>query len=240
MQAQILDQMAQRQTEIPPEVYAKLSVATSDAFRYETITTSVISSFNRHFDQEKLSKVLEWLRLPSTQQMTELERIAQSSGVDAVKAFAEELTQQPPSGARLALLQRLSDATQAPDLLQAMSMAIVGGMTDTAVAETQATPEEVAAAMKAFEAKTGEQFKNALEANVLGSFLFTYRSTSDGELERYVEFWESDLGKWFNELGSESLTSAVREAASRMARALIALAEEQQKKAKAAEAPAAP
>jgi hypothetical protein len=77
-----------------------------------------------------------------------------------------------------------------------------------------------------------EKFKSTLKAqleqpmkqNTLVTFIYVYRSVPDDELKEYINFWNSEEGRWSNKILSQAFLDAMakvgREMGNRLSKAL--------------------
>ncbi len=52
----------------------------------------------------------------------------------------------------------------------------------------------------------------SLGNGVVPSLLYTYRDVTADELKKYIDFWESENGRWFNKITGDSFVEAVVQA----------------------------
>jgi hypothetical protein len=216
---QIDAQMAQRRDELPPAVMAKMRealVASADTGR---LVETAAQTFREAGEPEKLRQVLQWLQRPEVQRITELELAsseAASSGAIVEFLNSDEATKTPPE--RVALIDRLEEATNATDAMMESVLAIVDAMAEWAEA-AQNRPGHREELQREGREQLGRQ-RDMFEQAVMVRMLFTYRALTDDELRAYVEFWESELGRWFSRTGNDALIQAVRIAGGGFAGAL--------------------
>lgn len=203
-------QSVQYQTKMKPEVYTKVRQIMEDAFRSETLYQAVVNYFKDNFDRQKLITVLDWLEFPLTKKMSQLE--VESSSVEAIqemKKFAAGLQNNPPTQERLALVQELDKVVGASDTavgaMLAMYQTLIKTMNPFFPPEEQLKEGQLEEQLN----KAKMQLQSVSKDNTLISFLYTYRSVSDDELRRYIDFYKTDTGSWFTKMANEALIKAV-------------------------------
>ncbi len=223
------DRGDERLAKLSPEERERLRRAIVDAFQPEALRRSAVETVGSTFDQPKLLSAREWLRSPLARAMTQLETAP--SDRQAMEQFVAALEEAPPPEARLALIRRLEEATDATESLLRLSGAMVTGMGSAMETSGTLKPGEFADVVGRKREEYINEHRDEFEATVLAHFLFTYRTVSDTELEPYVQFWESELGRWFNQLAFDALTHAVETASTRMAEGILALVNDAKAKA---------
>ena len=208
----VLAQAPQLPAEWSPQERSAVLRALAQAFRIDTIYPIIKGVFAAEFDAERIAALLRWLRAPGPRRMVELEMYASSPAAAAeLQAFAAGLDRSPPSGARLALVRRLDDATATTE---------IGFETLVAIAQevARATGTERMSVGELENMMRSRADVHAVIADItLVTLLFTYRAVPDGELAAYVATWESDVGRWFSGVWRRAYLQAIQVAARRFA-----------------------
>lgn len=122
-------QVAQRQMEVDPTVYEKLSKIITESYKANTLYQDVVSYFENNFDQSHMLIILEWLKAPLSQKMSRLEvQASTAEDMQEMRNFAAQLQYTPPSQERLALVQRLDEVVGATGLSIEISLASFRGL----------------------------------------------------------------------------------------------------------------
>ncbi len=216
-------QVAQRQMEVDSKVYEKISKIMTESYKAITLYQDVVNYFKNNFNQSYTLIILEWLKLPLSQKMSRLEVQASAEAMQEMRNFAAQLQYTPPKQERLALVQRLDEVVSATDLSIEMNLASFRGLAKaidpTLPPEKRLQPGELEKLCNKMKAQLQLPLKN----NTLVAFLYTYRSVSDEELNTYIDFWESDAGKWFNQISSEAIMEAMVKAAEEVGNQMVLL-----------------
>lgn len=194
-----------RLAELPSDVRARLGQMVAEALSGQTLYPPIVATFKARFNEPKLRAVVEWCKTPLVREISRRE--IQSPTPEQMQEFIEELKQQPPTPQRLTLVHRLNDAIKGTDLIMESSLAVAIGMGSSFVTK----PGELEAGIAQLR-QAQAQNRETFEANVLAALLFAYRTTSDEELEQYVQLWESDSGRWFNQVKLDAFSNALRQA----------------------------
>ncbi len=220
-----LDERDEEETEgLSAEARGRLRQIVAEAFGREAMYQSAVGTFTKWFDQDRFQQILEWLESPLTQKITQVE--VEAPDQEAMEEFVSELRQQRPDPARVDLVKRLDVATGATDLSLEVMHAVMTGMRDISDMPGSAPLADAATVGRTKEldkALYKTQYRSAIQANAVIQFLFVYRNIPDDELAQYVEFWESDLGRWFARVIVEALVDATTTASSRMATRVVML-----------------
>jgi len=200
----------------------RLSPGDRDAFQhlfeaadFEALYGPARDVIRKHFDQQHLSAVKAWLSSPVGRKIIRME--AEPADPETMRGFLGALELEPPPDTRLVLAQRINDAAHVTEAMtQVLSAGLVGmGRVSEAAGELEAGLTEV---QQAF----GER-RDELEAAMLARALFTYRAASDGDLEQYAAFLESDDGQWFSRVTTDAISHAMGQLSEQMAGRLVSL-----------------
>jgi hypothetical protein len=141
--------------------------------------------------------------------------------------FAAQLQSNPPAQKRLALLRRLDKVTGASELLIRMEIAnfrcIFKTINRVLPPEKRLEEAKMEQLCNVRKVQSGPRLKN----RTLAGFLYTYRSISDAELTKYIDFCESDVGQWFNRISGGATMKAMAIAAEEVGRQMAKLLLEQ-------------
>ncbi|MFQ5794400.1 MAG: HEAT repeat domain-containing protein [Candidatus Bipolaricaulia bacterium] len=231
--ARVDAELAQRQTEMNREDYEKIRKIMVESYRYDAVYRAVVDKFTDNFDQIRLLTVLNQLHSPVFQKIFQLETQASTlEAIQEMEKFAAQLQSNPPTQERLALVQRLDEATGTTELSFEMSLAIFRGMVKAfdpiLPPEERKELEELEQLVNDMVNDMRSQLQPLLKNNTWVSFLYTYRSASDEELTQYIDFWESDLGQWFIGVSSAAIIEAMGTAAEEVGTQLVKVLQEQE------------
>jgi hypothetical protein len=174
--------------------------------------------FERNLESARLTKALEWYDSPLGKRITGLELaslIPDGGGT-------LDLENDRPSPRRLDLLRRLDAGGGASDTTVDVTMSIVGSLTrafqPALPAVARLSRSQLEHELTQVRNLTLERIRRACLLNMLSA----YRDLTDGELEQYVRFVESEGGQWYMSVMNGTLLIAVDAAAEATATELAA------------------
>jgi len=191
---QILDEDAR----IDSDARRWLAQTLDVAFSPEAFAQSIRQALLDGYDGDSLSRVLVWYRSALGRKIARLEQAATEPGIaQARKVYLASLENKQPSDYRLVLIFSLDEASRASEGTFAAEKAAVNGW-NRGIEQILSGQErqEVAQTQVALDVFRA-QIRDMVSDDVLREMLYTYREASDVELRAYVEFLESDAGKWF-------------------------------------------
>jgi len=187
--------------------YGSLRATFAKAYAQDAMRADLRQRLENTCEAEKLMAVLEWERGWTALHVMALEEAAQSpESAPGMQRFAADLRANPPAEWRIALARRLDEATGSTVLAYAAFVQpwlAVGKIADAASLETlHADPHKERA---------------ALQNRVLVRLLYTYRELAQSELETFVAWNESELGRWWNRTLQSAALGSYDDAAARYA-----------------------
>lgn len=212
-----------RKPDMTAQQHALLLKILKESYTSEAFYEPIKEEFTKNFDERSVSTLLEWLNSPLAKKMIPLEVQATTpQGQQELKKYAARLQGSKPSQVRMDLVKRLDNARGTSEWMTEM----IFTMTHEVVALTAAAQrQKKEAELKQMRVKMYPLFHTMLQASTLASYLVVYAPVRDSELKAYVEFWESDTGKWFSRNFSHGILNAmfgVTEAMGKKVRALKA------------------
>lgn len=195
---------------VPPETKSRLDAIFDAAHDPATMFADVRSGFLREFDARRGALVNGFLRSPLARTLMQLEDEAQATEAHGeFRAFASRLSSAPRDPARVALLQRLDAAAGQTEMFVTITLSSL--RTSVTLANVALPPNQRRTSEhieKELELLRGRLEPSAKEA-VLAKNLFAYRTVADDDLRRYVEFHDSEMGRWFLDLLNRGLRDAL-------------------------------
>jgi hypothetical protein len=209
--AKFNSELEEKKSTLSADVYEKaykfintdMPALVQESYRPEKFYSGIVENFKDNFDAKKMSDVLNWFRSPLGKKLTQLENEAQfPESLEAKKDFFAQIQSTPIDPQRLKLIYRLDQATGSTkfitDLIMAESIATMQEMRPL-FSDNPITDEKLEEKLKEEVAKRQDMIKNS----TIASFLFTYRAVSDEDIIKYIEFNESESGKWFNQISQQ-------------------------------------
>jgi len=216
--AHIRAQYDARQTTLKAEDKTRVARILTNAFRPDVLYSAVRGAFRSNYDPQRLGFVLAQLRSPLFRRIAALELAASEPGAKQdLERFALGLQGDIPKPARVALVQRHEAAMRSAELQIEMAVVAFQAVSRSLEPVLSTAQRPTGRETDAAERKLRGQ-QDALTRAALVRWLYTYRSLSDEELATYVEFGESDPGRWFVTTQRQGLLDAMRVAMASAAR----------------------
>lgn len=226
MAERVRDEYSQHKDRIEPDFYETGSKIINDAYSQDALYGAVTEYFQDNFDQKQIAAVIDFLSSALAKKVSALdEKVSGSVTVAEMQKFADTLPDRPPSTQRLLLIKELDRAVEASDTQVVMTTALFKSI---AQAIGPILPPD-----KRFQKGELEKIVDAMrtqlrlllnERNIVSiSFLYTYQSLSDEELQQYITFWNSPAGKWYNKITNDAFALALSRAGQNANRQCLAL-----------------
>ena len=220
--AHIKLQLESRQTALKPPDQARATKILADAFRPEVLYNAVREAFRSNYDPQRMGVVMAQLRTPLFKKIVARELAAGEPAAKAdLEVFAQALGRDVPTPARVDLVRRQEAIVRSAALQIDMSViafkAVLRALEPAVPAEKRPTAREIDFAEQTLRAQ-----QDPLNRAALIRALYAYRTLSDEELTTYVEFSESDAGRWFVAAQRKGLLDAMRIAMDAAARQMTA------------------
>jgi hypothetical protein len=210
--SRISEEYAQHKTRIDEQAYKTAAGVISDSYKEDKLYITVKKYFENNYNYKYLNEVKDFLNSPFSERVFTLEEKSDEGSIKELKKFGKSLEVNPPPEARIALIKQLDTAVGATNLqiesMVAMYKGIARAVDPLVSPDKRLMPGELEKVSEAMRKELKDILKNVVSV----SFLYTYQSLSDEELKRYIQFWTSDAGKWFNGTYSEAVAAAMKEA----------------------------
>ena len=203
---------------LEPQVNSSLSKAFNQSFASATVRKDVLAVIQAHYDDKQGAAYLQRLQSPLSKKIAELERRTNEAGNrDDFAAFAQALKTKPAPARRIKQIERLDKATHITDfgvdLQAALFKAVFTAVNPVMDEEMRVGDSEMEKMVK----EVRHSFSGAYKEGTQISYLYTFRSLSDQELEEYIKLCESSDYRWGVQLLGNAMISALNQAAERAA-----------------------
>ena len=153
---------------------------------------------------------LGWLSSPLGRRVTQLEEEHSTpEAYQAMQAWAQSLKEPPPE-ARMDLIRRFDEAVGITEFtvtsIKHTQLAMVAALTATQPAAKQRAAFDNVTQM--FELRRPELLRNVTQ-QTLPHMLYIYRSLSDADLQRYIAYAASPVGKRYHAASKAALDDAI-------------------------------
>jgi hypothetical protein len=202
-----LVQANQQFQNLSEEKLALVSSLLAEVFAATVMIESARDVMQANMSDKDILAVLTWLDSPFGTRLTKLEEDATSvSAYQEMQAMADQLM---GDAGRVALIKRLDSAARATESGIATTLdsqsAMVLALTATMPMEQRPSVEDTTRMVN----QGKEQVLPYVEQQVILSFLYTYRTLTNAEVERYIVFFQSELGKKYNDVVIQGQHDAV-------------------------------
>ena len=206
---------------LPERYYKYLLPLARDAYNAHKIRRDLLQRIEKNLDATCIEAILSWLRSPQGRKITIAEEAASTpEGIQRMQAFAAQLQTYPTSLRRLQLVKRLDKATNSTELMIDMATITVHGVMKELNAILPSAQRVDHYTLEQQMNTQRSQMRRSFQNVCIVSSLYTYQSLSDDELERYVEFAESNFGRRYHQTIFQEFKNIQSEAASYVGRAL--------------------
>ncbi len=222
--AGLAKQIAAQATAIPADDRDLLVALAAAAFDREAMQREGLAELRSRMDTSKAEAALRWLDGELGRRIIRADEGASSpESLAQMEAFARSLGSDPPSEERLALVQRLDEASGASELTAGM-MEMMTLSTGRAVQPAVRSARSAELLEEQLEAQLPLLRKAARNMTLIG-MLFGYRGLSDADLTAYVSFLESPDGEWYVASTNGALAATMKAASQRFAIGLTGILE---------------
>ncbi|HSE60122.1 MAG TPA: hypothetical protein VLA99_15590 [Nitrospiraceae bacterium] len=203
----------------------------TQAFDADQIERRVTAKVSKDLSKETAGKIAAWLQSDLGRKISALEErgwTASAKQIEPVvaqleKIDLEKLEKDAPQTVRLKLIRRLDHSTNATETLVDLSEASAFG---AATVLDAARPVDQRLGIDRVRVQIDQdrpKLRMQSQRITTATFLLTYETLTDAELERYVEFLESDPGREYLATAHDALKDALYEASETMNHGLSAL-----------------
>lgn len=172
---------------------------------------TIVHAYQQQFDEQKLLALVGLLQQPVIQKMVALQQAnALTEHEPEFRDFLLRIAQSPAPENRVALVRAL---------VRSGSVEVWNPMA-TYLAEKGAQVTEKGILALEPNSNGLPEFARKYAGSIVGQpfkaspyFLFVFRSASDEDLDRYLQFLSSDIGKWFIQVDRSAWAAAITESA---------------------------
>jgi hypothetical protein len=208
---------------LPPAQGQALESAVRREFGADALQRAVEMHLERAYQPQQAARVLQWLRSPTGRRIARLDlAAARPEGTAALERYARNLASDPPPVPRVSLIRQLDAATGMTDFT--VDAALTSALA-TALGANGALPPDKRGAESDIRAAVEAQrdaLRPEIEMMITTSMLYSYQSLGDGELRSYIDFSNSEAGRWFHESVKRALLNTLEGASTRVGRAVAA------------------
>lgn len=166
--------------------------AVAGALKGQKILEVVRSELSKGLSTSDLATLKQFYDDAFIKRVTDLERaMDRPDAMAQVEQYARGLQSSPPPASRVALIQRLDQKVGASEFALAFAGASIKGMADAINRTFDKQHQATQATLDRRVESELDQLRQPMANVMMVSLLFTYRSLTDKELERYVAAYDS-------------------------------------------------
>ncbi len=197
----------QSQQPIPPDVFENLKQAVLASFRADSMLEKIQQNIEKNLNTYDVEAILQWLTSPLGEKITKLEVAAStSSAYETITSMKDELLKDTARVKKIRKLDAAIKATESSvDLALNTQIAVASSMAAAFAPDDPALFDQI---VKSTEAGR-KQLETVVKEQTLVSLLYTYRTLKDDEIDKYIDFASSDLGRRYQAVMNDGLNSGV-------------------------------
>jgi uncharacterized membrane protein YccC len=195
---------------LPREVLSAMRASLPQAFATAGLKETMLSELAAKLTAQDIKDVLQWLDSPLGRKCTQLEEAASTAEAQAeMMEHSAELRDSPPTPERLKALREFDAAVQgtqsAVDMAINTQVAVALAINATFPAERRMPLEEISRELE----KNRPILEATVRSEVLISQIYTYKSLTEAELQRYTEFAKSPSGSKYQSAAMNGFKKAI-------------------------------
>jgi hypothetical protein len=216
------DEGGEGESQQPQAQRERIKKLIGEAFAPEKLKEAIGRELEAKLSQADLQAIVKWLDSPLIKKCTQLEIAAATpEASEEIEAYTVQLKGNPASPSRMQLARRFDSVQRATKstatVILGMQLASISALVAMLPHEKQVPFGELV--------KVAEKQRPALEVSmrplVRAQILYTYRSLSNAELNRYIREMGTGPGKKFYAVSQTAYEKALIEASARSSRSIV-------------------
>jgi hypothetical protein len=190
----------------------RVEEAVSSAYAADRLQQRVLRHLEGGLSVDEIDRVLEWLGSPLGERITRLEEVASTPEAYREQNEIGDFLVENVGEERLERYERLEEAVEVSELTYSISvntmLAVAQGVALVAPGVESPPVDEL---RESIESRKEEMIEGFRQASIR-SFAYTYRELEVADLDRYIEFAESQIGRKYHSVVSAAYERALSEA----------------------------
>jgi hypothetical protein len=199
---------------LPQERFDRLAGAMAAAFEVTSLRADVRLSLVAGLQPADMQVVLKWLESPQGRKIAAVEERAATP--EFFEEYQEGIVRRSGDAERILRLRRLDSAIGGADsalnVSFATQVALITALTADLPHESRPTQEEIIDILR----KATPDWRQTAERQTLQYFLESYSTVSDGDLDLYIGFAESETGRKYHTVIVQAVRDAMLRASHRI------------------------
>jgi hypothetical protein len=206
---------------MPLSVSLAIRDSIDTSFSSELVKADILESFKIRLSDKEIKRILKWLDSSTGRKCTELEEAGSTPGnLEKRMEFEKNLKNNPIPETRVKLIRKLNKATNgteaAVSIAEGMQIALMTAV-NLSMPEEKRMPYPM---MKNEIEERKPMIRAILEPEVITGFIYTYRTLTDSELEEYIDFLSSGVGRKYSSASVEGLKKSLENGSMKWGRAI--------------------
>jgi hypothetical protein len=203
-----------RARNLPDNIASIMKASAEEAFSPVRLKEVLFQELGKNLTVQDMKAVLDWLSSPLGKRWMQLEEAASvPEALAEMQQHPTRMRNSPPTALRLDILRKLDSATKTTETGVEIAVKTQGAVTVAMIAtlpsEQQGRLEHITRELE----KGRPRIEAAVRPQVLDSFLYTYRTLADDEIQQYVEFATSPAGSKYYSVTTAALKKALLDGA---------------------------
>ena len=196
--------------------------AALEAYETEPMIEEIVESFMENYDEDAVRALVRYYRSPEGEAIIKASVIV-SDPLGTMDSFVAGLAERPPTNERVALAERLAQATRQSE--QTVTIMVGVSKTNLRAVEPLLPGPVSEAVLAAREVEIREALLERVEQHVTLTNLYSFRDLSDEALRNHLEFVESGYFSWYLDQLEPAVQRALLLAGSELSKRIAGMAD---------------
>ncbi|NOY61974.1 MAG: hypothetical protein GXP10_02260 [Gammaproteobacteria bacterium] len=205
--------LARSVVNLSPRYQWQLEVAIDEAFRPDLIYQSIYDSYDRQFDRQRFTELLDMQKNPLVERMSHMEEDTQKEDAEEFHQFITYFHSDSADPNRVVLINRLVKVSGIAEITVDTQLAAIKGLTDAINPALPARQQHSNAQLKDIYSRLRSNLLEGLEKVALMTTMYVYQPASDAEIVSYTDLKKSETAQWATNLRKEAMVDALTDIA---------------------------
>jgi len=197
-----IDQAINKDTnnrKLPRRVISNIKELIPQSFAPEIIKKEIIKHIENQMNITDIKSSLKWLNSPLGKKFTKLEEVAATpEAIIEMQKYAATIQKSPPSAERIKIIRKLDSAMKATEtsteIVTNVQLAVATAVLMSLPVEKRKAFSQIREEVE----KSRPHIEKAMRSQIMLSFLYTYKTSSDSEINQYIGFAISEAGQKYH------------------------------------------
>ncbi|MDY6903125.1 MAG: DUF2059 domain-containing protein [Thermodesulfobacteriota bacterium] len=184
---------------LPADTRNKIRSHIAELFTPASMETVVVQAIGDGLTDAEIMHVLAWLESPLGRKITEMEEAAGNAGaIQEMQQYVKDLEKNPPPAKWLSLLQKLDRVVGATETSVTVNINTQFAITTAMISALKPGATPNFPVIRRLLEKQRPSIARVMRPQILSSFLYTYRDLTSEELQAYIDFATTEIGKKYH------------------------------------------